>query len=123
MTLPEATERSGPSWFGFSLTMMDNASVSRDDLIKVLNSKSIGAELLCGGDLIHKLYMKGRNFSIIWDLLNSEKVMRDTFWISLYPGLNSQTLDFLIDTIREEFFKNLRGGQGLPPSKHLNGRF
>jgi CDP-6-deoxy-D-xylo-4-hexulose-3-dehydrase len=99
LILPEATPNSDPSWFGFPLTMRTGAAVSRDELVLHLNEKRIGTRLLFGGNLIHQPYMIGRNFRTIGNLPQSDTVMRQTFWIGVYPGLTPTAIDYMIDTI------------------------
>jgi CDP-6-deoxy-D-xylo-4-hexulose-3-dehydrase len=97
--LPEATPKSEPSWFGFPITMRDKAPFPRDDLLKYLNDKKIGTRLLFGGNLIRQPYMKGRNYRVHGSLDASDKVMRDTFWLGVYPGLGSGAIDYIVETI------------------------
>lgn len=97
--LPEATPKSDPSWFGFPITMRVGAPFARDDLIKHLNDKKIGTRLLFGGNLVHQPYMKGRNYRIHGTLENSDKVMRDTFWLGVYPGLGDAAIGYMVETI------------------------
>ena len=97
--LPQATPKSDPSWFGFPISMRDGAPFKRDDLIKHLNEKKIGTRLLFGGNLIRQPYMKGRNYRVHGSLDSSDKVMRDTFWLGVYPGLGNGEIDYIVDTI------------------------
>ena len=97
--LPEATPKSDPSWFGFPISMRDGSPFTRDDLIKHMNDKKIGTRLLFGGNLIRQPYMKGRNYRVVGDLTSSDKVMRDTFWLGVYPALGQSEIDYVVDTI------------------------
>ena len=97
--LPEATPKSDPSWFGFPIAMHDKAPFARDDLLKHLNYKKIGTRLLFGGNLIRQPYMKGRNYRVYGTTEASDKVMRDAFWLGIYPGLGSGEIDYIIETI------------------------
>ena len=98
--LPEATEKSNPSWFGFPLTVRADAPFKRDDLLKFLNDKKIGTRLLFAGNLIRQPYMKGRNYRVFGDATNSDIVMRDTFWIGVYPGLEQPETDYILDMVK-----------------------
>jgi CDP-6-deoxy-D-xylo-4-hexulose-3-dehydrase len=98
--LPEATLKSNPSWFGFPITMRDHAPFARDTLLKHLNDKKIGTRLLFGGNLVRQPYMDGRNYRIHGSLDASDKVMRDTFWIGVYPGIEKPAIEYVIETIR-----------------------
>jgi CDP-6-deoxy-D-xylo-4-hexulose-3-dehydrase len=98
--LPEATPRSDPSWFGFPLTIRSGTSFSRDDLVRFLDCHRIGTRLLFGGNLLRQPYMKGRKVRVVGDLANADIVTDSTFWIGLYPGLGSDHIGYVADTIR-----------------------
>jgi CDP-6-deoxy-D-xylo-4-hexulose-3-dehydrase len=99
--LPEATPNSEPSWFGFVITLRDGLPFRRDDLVRRLNDKKIGTRLLFGGNLIRQPYMKDRNYRVHGDLLNSDRIMNQTFWIGVYPGLGAEQINYVLETIRE----------------------
>jgi Predicted pyridoxal phosphate-dependent enzyme apparently involved in regulation of cell wall biogenesis len=99
LILPVATEHSDPSWFGYCLTLRENAPVDRDTLVKRLNAARIGTRLLFGGNLVRQPYMKGRNYRTVGDLTNSDIVMNRTFWIGVFPGLTTDHLDYVLDAI------------------------
>lgn len=103
MILPEATENSDPSWFGFPLTLKPEANVSRVDLLTYLDQHKIGTRLLFAGNLTRQPYMIGRNFRVSGELTNTDRVMHDTFWIGVFPGLTREMLDFTVGKL-EEFF-------------------
>jgi CDP-6-deoxy-D-xylo-4-hexulose-3-dehydrase len=107
LLLPEATPNSDPSWFGFPITIKASAGVNRVDLLQYLDQNKIGTRLLFAGNLTRQPYMKGRNFRIAGDLTNTDIVMNDTFWIGVYPGLNKEMLDFVIEKIEAFFGVNL----------------
>jgi CDP-6-deoxy-D-xylo-4-hexulose-3-dehydrase len=97
--LPEATPGTEPSWFGFVMTVREGAPFSRDDLIRHLNGHRIGTRLLFGGNLTRQPYMIGRNYRVHDSLVNSDRVMRHTFWIGVYPGLGPDEIDYTLDAI------------------------
>lgn len=97
--LPEPAPGTEPSWFGFLLTVRDGASFARDELVRHLNEKRIGTRLLFGGNLTRQPYMKGRDFRVQGALTNSDKVMRDSFWIGVYPGLTPEHIVYMAETI------------------------
>ena len=100
---PQATPHSKPSWFGFSMTLKDGCSFRRNDITQYLESKSIQTRNLFGGNLIkHPAFetlTPGKDYRIAQELKNTDKLMRDSFWIGVYPGLNKKTLEYCIDTI------------------------
>lgn len=101
--LPEATPRSDPSWFGFPLILKEGAGVKRADLTSYLDENKIGTRLLFAGNLIKQPYMAGQNYRISGDLTNTDIVMNQTFWIGIYPGLETDHLDYIVEKM-EEFF-------------------
>jgi len=101
LILPEATPGSDPSWFGFTITLRENAPVSRKDLLSYLDQKRIGTRLLFAGNLVRQPYMKGRNFRVASPLTRSDTVMNNTFWIGVYPGLDETMLDYAAGAIEQ----------------------
>lgn len=99
LILPEATENSEPSWFGFLITIKPEANIHRKDLIEYLNQYKIGTRLLFAGNLTRQPYMSGLNFRVSGELKNTDTVMNDSFWIGVYPGITKQMLDFVVDKI------------------------
>ena len=99
--LPEATKNSNPSWFGFPITLREGGSQKRDELVRFLDGHKIGTRLLFGGNLLKQPYMKGRNYRVVGETVNSDIVMNSTFWIGLYPGLTNAHLEYTVGRIRE----------------------
>jgi CDP-6-deoxy-D-xylo-4-hexulose-3-dehydrase len=110
LIMPEATQNSNPSWFGFPITLRDDAPFSRDELTLHLNERKIGTRLLFGGNLIRQPYMQGRNYRAMGDLANSDRVMRQTFWIGVYPGLSEPMIGYMLETITDFCRSDVRQG-------------
>lgn len=108
IVLPEVTPNSNPSWFGFPITLRDNSPVSRLDLLTYLDQNKIGTRLLFAGNLTRQPYMIGRQFRISGDLKNTDVVMKNTFWIGVYPGLNHQHLDYVVEKIESYLGVNFK---------------
>jgi len=106
LVLPEATAGADPSWFGFLLTLRDEARSRRVDLLEYLDQNKIGTRLLFAGNLIRQPSMVGRNFRVFGDLVNTDKIMNDTFWVGVYPGLTEEMLDFVAGKIEAYFGVN-----------------
>jgi CDP-6-deoxy-D-xylo-4-hexulose-3-dehydrase len=104
LILPEPEKNSEPSWFGFPLSLRNNHKFNRDTLIKYLNFNKIGTRLLFSGNLTKQPYMKNVNYKIQGELVNTNFVMENTFWIGLYPGLSINHLEYVINKI-DVFFK------------------
>jgi CDP-6-deoxy-D-xylo-4-hexulose-3-dehydrase len=92
--LPEATEHSDPSWFGFPITLKDNCPVTRLDLLTYLDQNKVGSRLVFAGNLTRQPYMLGANYRISGDLTNTDNVMNNTFWIGVQPALTREMLEF-----------------------------
>jgi len=99
ISLPEATQYSDPSWFGFPITLKENCPVSRLDLLTYLDQNKIGTRLLFAGNLTRQPYMNGAHYRISQDLINTDIVMNNTFWIGVQPSLTSEMLDFAAQKI------------------------
>ena len=97
LILPEASPGAEPSWFGFPLTMRPGGRVSRADLVAHLNAARIATRYLFGGNLIHQPYMKGRNFRVAGETPNADLVMRETFWIGVFPGLTPAHTAYMLE--------------------------
>jgi CDP-6-deoxy-D-xylo-4-hexulose-3-dehydrase len=98
--LPEKTNNSEPSWFGFLLTIKEN-KLNRNDLLKFLDEKKIGTRLLFSGNVTKQPYMLDKKYIINKDLTNTDKVMNDSFWLGVYPGLEKQHLDYIYSSVQE----------------------
>jgi CDP-4-dehydro-6-deoxyglucose reductase, E1 len=103
LILPEATPGSDPSWFGFPITIRDEADVTRVDLLKYLDQYKIGTRLLFSGNLTRQPYFKGQNYRIVGQLKNTDIIMNNTFWLGVYPALDNCMLDYVAYRI-EAFF-------------------
>lgn len=103
LVLPEATPGAEPSWFGFPISIREDADISRVDLLKYLDQYRIGTRLLFAGNLTRQPYFQGRYYRVSGELTITDKVMNNTFWIGVYPGLNDIMLDHVGDRL-ETFF-------------------
>ena len=92
--LPEPTEHSDPSWFGFPITLKENCPVTRLDLLTYLDQNKVGTRLLFAGNLTRQPYMAGARYRISGDLTNTDNVMNNTFWIGVQPALTREMLEF-----------------------------
>ncbi len=97
--LPMATENSDPSWFGYPITMKENSPVSRLDLLRYLDQNKVGTRLLFAGNLTCQPYMMGANYRISGELVNTNNVMNNTFWIGVQPALSREMLEFSVAKI------------------------
>ena len=103
LILPEPTPNSDPSWFGFPITLRDTAPVSRVDLLKYLDQHKIGTRLLFAGNITRQPYFANQTYRISGSLERTDKVMNNTFWLGVYPGLSMDMLDYTAERL-ETFF-------------------
>ena len=103
LILPEATDNSDPSWFGFPITLRDQTTVNRVDLLQYLDQSKVGTRLLFAGNLTHQPYMIGKRYRVSGNLTNTDRVMNNTFWVGIYPDLAEIQLDYVAGKI-ETFF-------------------
>ena len=99
--LPEATEHARPCWFGFYLTLRENAPFSRQQLIHHLENHLIRTRLLFAGNVIRQPAFKGIPHRVAGGLHNTDTVMNRTFWIGLYPGLGEKEIYYVIRTFAD----------------------
>lgn len=97
--LPEATPGTEPSWFGFPLAVRPGAPFTRRDLVRGLDAAKIGTRQIFGGNLIRQPAYVGQPMRVIGELPGADFVMRQAFWIGLYPGLGQPAISYVADTI------------------------
>lgn len=99
LILPEATPNSDPSWFGFPITLKDNAPTKRVDLLTYLDQNKVGTRLLFAGNLTRQPYMAGQKYRVSGELVNTDIIMNNTFWIGVQPALNEDMLNYAANCI------------------------
>jgi CDP-6-deoxy-D-xylo-4-hexulose-3-dehydrase len=113
--LPEATKNSDPSWFGFLLTVREESGLARDRIVNLLENRGIQTRMLFAGNLIKhpcfdEMRATGKGFRIVPNHLSvqstnplpvSDRIMRDTFWVGVYPGMTEEMVGYIVDSIRK----------------------
>ena len=97
--LPQATPGTEPSWFGFLMTLRDGCGLDRTDIVRTLEENRVGTRLLFGGNLLRQPAFMERETRVSGSLDNTEKVMKDSFWIGVWPGINDEMLDYMVATL------------------------
>lgn len=98
--LPHEDPHTEPSWYGFALTIRDSSKISRDGLLRHLADKKIGTRLLFAGDLTSQPTFKNKPFRVVGDLVNTKRIVKNSFWIGCWPGLRQEELEYMVDTIK-----------------------
>lgn len=102
--LPEACLNSKPSWFGFLLTCREG--VDRVKVVKYLEKHGVQTRNLFAGNLIKhpcfdEMRKTGKGYRVIGSLENTDRIMRDTFWVGVYPGMTDEKIDYMAKIIKE----------------------
>ena len=103
--LPTATENSDPSWFGFAITLKDR-DINRTELLQELENRKIGSRLIFGGNLTKQPYFSKINYKIQGNLKNTDIIMKNSFWVGIYPGLDKRHLDYISTNLKEILIKS-----------------
>jgi CDP-6-deoxy-D-xylo-4-hexulose-3-dehydrase len=106
--LPQATPESEPSWFGFLLTLRDGSPLKRRDVTAYLEEHKVGSRLLFGGNLTKQPAFKEVAYRVVGDLVNTDKIMNDSFWIGVWPGIDEARRAYMIETFKR-MIKDLVG--------------
>lgn len=110
LILPEATEGSIPSWFGFLLTCREG--VDREKLVPYIESRGIQTRMLFAGNLTRhpcfdEMRREGKGYRVAGSLEVTDRIMRDSFWIGVYPGMTGDRIDYMAKVIREGILSDL----------------
>jgi CDP-6-deoxy-D-xylo-4-hexulose-3-dehydrase len=101
LQMPKATKNSEPSWFGFPITLDPDHPVNREELLRFLDSRKIGTRLMFAGNIIRQPAYSKTDFRIVGELTNSDIVMRRSFWLGVYPGLDKRMLEYVVESVCE----------------------
>lgn len=106
LILPEATKNSDPSWFGFPLTVKEESGVKRVDLVNFLEERKIMTRMLFAGNIVRQPAYQNVNYRVVGDLKNTDYIMNNTFFIGVYPGIDQQKIDYILNVFAD-YFKQL----------------
>ena len=102
LILPEACENSNPSWFGFLITCQKG--IDREKVVSYVESRGVQTRMLFAGNLtkhpcFDQMRATGEGYRIVGTLDNTDRVMTDTFWVGVYPGMTDEMIDYMAKTI------------------------
>ena len=96
----QATPKSDPSWFGFPFMISEDAPFSRNEFVQHLEDAKIGTRLVFAGNLTRQPAYENVPYRIATELKHADYVAERAMWIGVYPGLTTEMLDYMVDTIR-----------------------
>ncbi len=105
--LPEATAKSNPSWFGFPITIRDEAPFERRSLVRYFYEHRIETRHIFAGNITRQPYFRDKIYKVIGDLKNSNVIMNRSFWLGVYPGLTEEMLGYVVECV-ENFLLEVR---------------
>lgn len=110
--LPEKCANSEPSWFGFLITCKEG--LNRTKVVQEIEKNNIQSRMLFAGNLIKhpcfdEMRKNGKGFRVVGSLENTDRIMRDTFWVGVYPGLTEEKMEYIAETILNAIEKNRKG--------------
>jgi CDP-6-deoxy-D-xylo-4-hexulose-3-dehydrase len=98
--LPEATNGAEPSWFGFPVAVRAGAPFTRNQVTHYLETRKIATRLLFGGNLVRQPAYRESQYRVVGSLSQTDIVMNQVFWIGVYPGIQGQILDYMLETMK-----------------------
>lgn len=114
LILVETQPNSDPSWFGFMITLSDSANFTRNELVEYLEANKIQTRNLFAGNMTrHPMFdnmVLNKDYRIIGDLKVTDKIMNDSFWIGLYPGMDDEVIDYMVKNVKN-FIKLKKGNK------------
>ena len=104
LILPVACENSNPSWFGFMITC--KAGLNRNKVVQKIEKSGVQTRMLFAGNLVkHPCFDEMRKqecgYRVVGNLVNTDRIMNDTFWIGLYPGMTDEMIDYMIKAVHQ----------------------
>ena len=110
LILVDTQPESDPSWFGFLMTLKDDTKFTRNEMSQYLEENNIQTRNLFAGNILrHPLFDQmdeNVDYRVIGKLPNTDKIMNDSFWIGLYPGMNEDALNYMLVKIKEFIDEN-----------------
>lgn len=108
LILPKAAENSRPSWFGFLITCKEGTN--RNQVVQYIEGKGVQTRMLFAGNLtkhpcFDQMRTSGKGYRIVGNLAVTDRIMKDSFWVGVYPGMTDEMIDYMAKVIREAVMK------------------
>ncbi|ENM1574658.1 lipopolysaccharide biosynthesis protein RfbH [Campylobacter jejuni] len=112
LKLVEKQPNSEPSWFGFMMTVKENSDFSRNEITNFLEQHNIQTRTLFAGNIIRHPAFNAlkidKDYKVIGSLKVTDKIMNDSFWVGVYPGMNDESIDYIIFKVKEFLYNRGR---------------
>lgn len=113
LIMPEPNKDSEPSWFGFMMTVREGSGFTREQIVGHLEKNNIQTRMLFAGNLMKhpcfdEMRKEGKGYRVVGELLNTDRIMRDTFWVGVYPGMTEEMLSSVISMVHDAVGRSVR---------------
>ncbi len=100
--MPYHEDNASPSWFGFLLTVREG--IDREKVVRYIEKKGVQTRMLFSGNLLRhpcfdELRKAGTGYRVVGDLTNTDRIVRDTFWVGVYPGMTQEMLAYMVQVV------------------------
>lgn len=104
LILPEPCPNSKPSWFGFLLTCREG--VDKNKVVQYIEDHGVQTRMLFAGNIVKQpcfdeMRASGKGYRVVGDLAVTDRIMKDTFWLGVYPGMTDEKIDYMAKVIKE----------------------
>jgi len=104
LVLPRPLDQSKPSWFGFLLTCKEG--IERNRVVSYIEKHGIQTRMLFAGNLLKhpcfdQMRINGSGYRVVDELVNTNRIMRDSFWVGVYPGMTDEMIDYMVQIIKD----------------------
>ena len=113
--MPTAKKDAKPSWFGFVISLTDDAPFTRTELTEYLERQNVQTRNLFAGNILRhpcfdEMRQTNEGYRVVGELCNTDTIMERTFWVGVYPGMTEEKLAYMVKVIKE-FLKQHRDGE------------
>ena len=99
--LPRSLPKSDPCWFAFPLTIRKDAPFTRREIVEWLIKRRIEVKMIFAGNILRHPAYRGIRCRLAQDLANSDYIMRNSFFVGVYPGITEEKIEYMLDSFKE----------------------